>query len=134
LYYGIACVARKLGGEEVKADGGWDVDVGAGGGGSMEAGFRVGKNRRGTVYAGPRPVLGHRVYRYMFDVVALGEGLAGGGLSAVPTKEELARAVEGKVVGCLAKVGIGFYPCPDHTVRTGYWGVITIRGFFRARR
>jgi phosphatidylethanolamine-binding protein (PEBP) family uncharacterized protein len=59
--------------------------------------YRVGRNRRGTVFAGPRPVLGHGLHRYMFDVVGLREPLVGLGDGA--TKEEVGKAVEGKVVG-----------------------------------
>jgi len=89
LYYGIARDVREFRGEEVKAN--RDVE-------EKEAGFRIGRNRRATVYSGPRPVLGYGVYRYMFDVVALREKLDREELIAVLTKEEVARAVEGKVV------------------------------------
>jgi phosphatidylethanolamine-binding protein (PEBP) family uncharacterized protein len=86
LYFGIPGETREFGGEKVVPNGEL-----------KGAGFRVGKNRGGTVYIGPRPVLGHGVHRYMFDVVGLREGLAG--LSEFPTKEECVKAVEGKVVG-----------------------------------
>jgi len=87
LYYGIDGRVTEFGGEGVVPNG--DLKGGKG--------FKVGKNRKGGVYLGPRPVLGHGVHRYMFDVVGLKEGL--GGLGECPTKEECVRAVEGKVVG-----------------------------------
>jgi phosphatidylethanolamine-binding protein (PEBP) family uncharacterized protein len=89
LYWGISGESTEFGGEGVKAKGGLEEGKG----------YQVGKNRRGTVYIGPRPVLGHGVHRYMFDVVALKEKIEGKGLSEVPTKEEMAKVIEGKVVG-----------------------------------
>ncbi len=90
LYYAIAGDVKEFGGEAVNHTGPV-IDQGRE--------FRVGKNRRGTVYSGPRPVLGHRVHRYMFDVIALKEKLGEAALSEVPTKEEVAKAMEGKIVG-----------------------------------
>ncbi|KAE9369707.1 PEBP-like protein [Stipitochalara longipes BDJ] len=86
LYFGIEGGVTEFGGEAIVPNG------------EMKGkGFRVGKNRKGNVYLGPRPVLGHGVHRYMFDVVGLREGLVG--LSECPTKEEFVKSVEGKVVG-----------------------------------
>lgn len=87
IYYGISGESKEFGGEGVVPSGGLKAGKG----------FKVGRNRKGTVYIGPRPVLGHGVHRYMFDVVGLREELVG--LNECPTKEELVKAVEGKVVG-----------------------------------
>ena len=64
----------------------------------LKSGFRVGKNRRNVVYIPCRPPLGHGPHRYFFELVALSENLDPDALSAVPTKEELAELVKGKVV------------------------------------
>jgi phosphatidylethanolamine-binding protein (PEBP) family uncharacterized protein len=87
LYLAIPGSVTEFGGENVDANG----DVKA------VKGYRVGKNRPGTVFAGPRPVLGHGVHRYMFDVIGLREPLVGLGDGA--TKEEVGKAIEGKVIG-----------------------------------
>jgi len=85
LYVGIEGGVTEFGGEKVVPNG------------EMKgSGWKVGRNRKGTVYIGPRPVLGHGVHRYMFDVVGLKEKLQG--LSDCPTKEECVKAVEGKIV------------------------------------
>jgi phosphatidylethanolamine-binding protein (PEBP) family uncharacterized protein len=89
LYWAIPGEATEFGGDAIKKDG----DV------KGIAGYKVGKNRKGTVYLGPRPVLGHGEHRYMFDVVGLNEKLDASKLSEIATKEELSKAIEGKVVG-----------------------------------
>jgi phosphatidylethanolamine-binding protein (PEBP) family uncharacterized protein len=65
----------------------------------LESGYRVGKNRRNWVYIPPRPVLGHGPHRYFFELVALNQKLDPDKISKIPTKEELAEAVKGKVCG-----------------------------------
>ena len=37
----------------------------------LTGGFRYGLNRRRTVWSGPRPVMGHGVHRYFFQIVGL---------------------------------------------------------------
>ena len=37
----------------------------------LRGGFNYGQNRRGTVWIGPRPVLGHGNHRYFFTVIGL---------------------------------------------------------------
>ena len=64
----------------------------------LYGGFRFGRNRMKSVWGGPRPVLGHGPHRYMFQVVGLRSTLDVNSLSQIPTKTELERAVEGKVV------------------------------------
>jgi len=64
---------------------------------TIRSGFKVGKNRRNLVYIPCRPPLGHGPHRYFFELVALAEKLDPDALSAIPTKEELAELVKGKV-------------------------------------
>jgi len=68
--------------------------------------FKLGKNRRGTVYTGPRPPLGHGPHRYLYEVIALKEPLDEKKLSVVPTKDEVAEDIKGKVVGWGVWVGV----------------------------
>ena len=68
--------------------------------------FKYGQNRRGTVYIGPRPVLGHGPHRYFFQVIGLGKKLDQSKLSAAPTKEELAREIQDKIVGWGSWIGV----------------------------
>lgn len=68
--------------------------------------LKLGKNRRGTVYTGARPLLGHGPHRYFYELIALKEPIDERGLSVVPTKDELAAAIVGKVIGWGVWVGI----------------------------
>ena len=77
------------------------------GGNDLKGGFKLGLNRRGTVYGGPRPVLGHGPHRYFYQVIALNEKVDQGGFAAAkPTREELAKAIEGKVVAWGVWIGV----------------------------
>ncbi|KAL8794750.1 MAG: hypothetical protein Q9195_002704 [Heterodermia aff. obscurata] len=66
----------------------------------LSGGFKYGANRMKSVWGGPRPVMGHGVHRYMFQVVALSVKVEdeGGLLNEVPTKAELEKVVAGLVV------------------------------------
>lgn len=66
---------------------------------SVHGGFKFGSNRMKSVWGGPKPVLGHGLHRYMFQVVGLGSSIEQTFASDIPTRSELERAVEGKVVG-----------------------------------
>jgi phosphatidylethanolamine-binding protein (PEBP) family uncharacterized protein len=68
--------------------------------------LKLGKNRRGTVYTGPRPLLGHGPHRYFYELIALKEPVDEKKLSAVPTKDELSIEITGKVVGWGVWVGV----------------------------
>ena len=68
--------------------------------------FKYGQNRKGTVYMGPRPVLGHGPHRYFFQVIGLGQELDQFSLSEAVTKEELSREIQGKVVGWGTWIGV----------------------------
>jgi phosphatidylethanolamine-binding protein (PEBP) family uncharacterized protein len=78
----------------------------AGKGNELKGGFRYGKNLRGTVYSGPKPLRGHGEHRYFYFVIALKEGLDEGKMGKVPTKEELVAQCEGKVLGWGEWIGI----------------------------
>lgn len=75
-----------------------DVVSGVEGTKQIRAGYGVGKNRRNVVYIAPRPPLGHGPHRYIFQLVALSQGLDPKSLSEVPTKQEVEEAIIGKVV------------------------------------
>ena len=65
--------------------------------GSLRGGFRYGANRKKCVWSGPRPVLGHGVHRYVFQVVGLKTALEAP--TPVPTRQEIERAIDGNVAG-----------------------------------
>ena len=71
----------------------------------LTGGFKYGMNRRQTVWGGARPVLGHGMHRYMFQVVGLSESIDTKGLGKVPSKELLEKAVEGKIAAWGVWVG-----------------------------
>lgn len=73
----------------------------------LKGGFKFGQNRMITVYGGPRPVQGHGPHRYFYQVVALDERLAlKPPTTEKPTREELAKAVDGKVLAWGVWVGV----------------------------
>ena len=65
----------------------------------LKGGFKVGKNLRGHVYGGPRPVLGHGPHRYYYEVIALKEPLDVKKMSPIATKAEILEDIVGKVAG-----------------------------------
>ena len=71
----------------------------------LAGGFKYGTNRRQTIWGGARPVLGHGMHRYMFQVVGLSESVDVKGLGDVPSKETLEKAIEGKIVAWGVWVG-----------------------------
>jgi phosphatidylethanolamine-binding protein (PEBP) family uncharacterized protein len=73
---------------------------------ALKGGFKHGKNRRGNVYIPPRPLLGHGPHRYFFTLIALNERVDSSKLSTLPTAEEMAGAIEGKVVGWGEWIGV----------------------------
>jgi phosphatidylethanolamine-binding protein (PEBP) family uncharacterized protein len=72
----------------------------------LKGGFRRGANLRGSVYGGPRALKGHGPHRYYFMVVALKEKLDVSKMSPVAKTAELAREIEGKVLGWGEWVGV----------------------------
>ncbi|KAL6717292.1 hypothetical protein ACLMJK_005207 [Lecanora helva] len=75
-------------------------------GGSVKGGFRFTKNIRGVAYVGARPVLGHGPHRYFYQLVALKEPLDLTAFGGAPSKAQVAKAIEGKVAGWGAWVGV----------------------------
>ena len=69
-------------------------------------GFRVGLNGRCTTYGGPRPLCGHGEHRYFFGVVALKTAVDAKAMSAVATKSQLLKEIEGQVLGSGVWVGV----------------------------
>ncbi|KAK7988153.1 hypothetical protein PG990_005005 [Apiospora arundinis] len=65
----------------------------------LKGGFHYGVTRRGVPYIPPRPLLNHGPHRYFYFVVALSKPLEAGMLKAKATREQIADAIVGKVVG-----------------------------------
>jgi phosphatidylethanolamine-binding protein (PEBP) family uncharacterized protein len=99
LFYRIPAAQATWGGADLAVVGTPPKGKGAG----LVGGARFSPNIRGRVWAGPRPVLNHGSHRYLFQVLAVGEGVDWAGLDASgggrAGKEALRRAVEGKVLG-----------------------------------
>lgn len=66
---------------------------------TLQGGFKFGQNRMKSIWGGPKPVLGHGLHRYMFQIVGLSSSIDGRYSSEIPTRSELEKAVDGKVVG-----------------------------------
>ncbi|KAJ6166574.1 hypothetical protein N7470_002021 [Penicillium chermesinum] len=66
---------------------------------ALQGGFKYGKNRRGIIYIPPRPLVGHGPHRYFFTIVALSQPVDTTHLSALPSIDEIAKDIEGKVLG-----------------------------------
>ncbi|KAH9884483.1 PEBP-like protein [Xylariomycetidae sp. FL2044] len=78
--------------EEVVADPGRALAL-------MKGGFHYGRSMRGVPYIPPRPLMNHGPHRYFFIVVALNEPLGAELLTAQTTREQIADAIVGKVIG-----------------------------------
>ena len=100
LYYAIPATTTTITNRDVRS-----VDP-AGKEKTLKGGFKLGKNIRGTNYAGPRPVIGHGAHRYYYQLIALNEPVDIGNLSAMATKKELAEEIVGKVAGWGLWIGI----------------------------
>lgn len=100
LYYSIPAATTTITNSDVRA-----LDL-AGKETTLNGGFRLGKNLRGTVYGGPRPVMGHGPHRYYYQLIALKEPVDVEKLSAMATKKELAEEIVGKVAGWGVWIGV----------------------------
>ena len=100
VYYAIPVATRSVDESSLEP-------VGKEGANDLKGGFKFGQNRKGTVYGGPRPVLGHGPHRYFYQVIALSEKVDLNGFApAKPTKEQLAKAIEGKVLAWGVWIGV----------------------------
>lgn len=100
VYYAIPADTRSVDNSSLEP-------IGKEGANDLIGGFKFGQNRRGTVYGGPRPVIGHGPHRYFYQVIALSEKVDQKGFAAAkPTREELAKAIEGKVLAWGMWVGV----------------------------
>ncbi|KAJ2969097.1 hypothetical protein NUW58_g10068 [Xylaria curta] len=72
----------------------------------MRGGFHYGRSRNGLPYIPPRPLMNHGPHRYFFIVVAINEELDSELLKAETTREQVAEAIEGKVLGWGMWVGV----------------------------
>ena len=100
VYYAIPADTRSVDNSSLEP-------IGKEGANDLKGGFKFGQNRRGTVYGGPRPVIGHGPHRYFYQVIALSEKVDQKDFAAAkPTREELATAIEGKVLAWGMWVGV----------------------------
>lgn len=97
IYYGIPVITTAVTNADFEAVDGEYM---------LKGGFRYGKNRRGNIYIPPRPLLGHGEHRYFFTLVALSRGIDASKLSSLPTIEEIAKAMDGSVVGWGEWIGV----------------------------
>ncbi|KAB5570285.1 phosphatidylethanolamine-binding protein [Coniochaeta sp. 2T2.1] len=63
----------------------------------VKGGFHY-QPRRGKVYIPPRPLMNHGPHRYFWQIVALSEPLDKEFVKSKPTKEQIAEAINGKVL------------------------------------
>ncbi|GKT46704.1 UPF0132 membrane protein [Colletotrichum spaethianum] len=91
IYGGIASETRQVNAQDFEVE---DENISL-----LKGGFHWGKGRRDVVYLPPRPLLNHGPHRYFFEVVALSEPLDKQMLEARATKEQVAEAIVGKVLG-----------------------------------
>ena len=99
LFYSIPAQTNRITANDIKPVPGNEKER------KLHGGFKYGKNVRGTIYSGPRPLLNHGPHDYYYQVVALKEALDTAKMSAPPTKSELAAAISGKVAGWGAWIG-----------------------------
>ncbi|KAL1626727.1 hypothetical protein SLS56_006720 [Neofusicoccum ribis] len=99
LFYSIPAGTTKVTHEETQV-------VEAGATKSLKGGFRWVPNIRNKHYVGPRPLVGHGPHRYFYQIVALSEPLDVDVLGPKVTKQKIAQAIEGKVVGWGSWVGV----------------------------
>ncbi|KAH7258181.1 hypothetical protein FSOLCH5_002525 [Fusarium solani] len=64
----------------------------------LEGGFYYGASRNGMIYIPPRPLLNHGIHRYWFEIIGLSEPLDEKLVTSKPTREQVAEAINGKVV------------------------------------
>ncbi|KAI0481211.1 PEBP-like protein [Xylariaceae sp. FL0804] len=67
--------------------------------GTLKGGFHFGKSRNGSPYIAPRPLMNHGPHRYFYMVVALKEPLDAKVRTPQTTRDEMADAIVGKVLG-----------------------------------
>ena len=100
LYYAIPADVRSMDVSSLEPVGQQNAN-------ELKGGFKFGQNRMRNVYGGPRPVLGHGPHWYFYQVVALSEKVDQQGFAAAkPMREELAKAIEGKVLAWEMWVGV----------------------------
>ncbi|KAL5091025.1 hypothetical protein Trisim1_003341 [Trichoderma cf. simile WF8] len=64
----------------------------------LNGGFYYGVNRRNSIYIPPRPLLNHGIHRYFFDIIALNEPLDTTTIASKPTRDQIAKEINGKVI------------------------------------
>ena len=97
LYYGIPRVFTGLGDEDFQY--GTEPYT-------VSGGFKYGVCRGGGVYLPPSPMPGHGLHRYFFEIIALNERIDTRKLESPVTLDEISHAIEGKVIGWGAWIGL----------------------------
>ncbi|KAM0303620.1 hypothetical protein ACHAPM_003189 [Fusarium culmorum] len=64
----------------------------------LKGGFYYGANRSGKIYVLPRPLINHGIHRYWFEVIGLSEPLDEKLVISKPNRDQVAEAIQGKVV------------------------------------
>ncbi|KAJ3502035.1 hypothetical protein NM208_g16810 [Fusarium decemcellulare] len=64
----------------------------------LAGGFYYGQSRNGAIYIVPRPLLNHGIHRYWFEIIGLSEPLDEKLVTSKPTRDQVAEAINGKVV------------------------------------
>lgn len=99
IYYDIPATEHGITNKDLRPDPNSDHDN------LLVGGFRYGKNYRNNVYLAPKPPPGD-AHRYFYEVVGLKRRLDLDSFSEKPSKDELAKAVVGKVAGWGAWYGM----------------------------
>lgn len=97
LYYGIPHLYTALADEDFK-NGTQPYTV--------SGGFRYGACRGNGIYLPPAPMPGHGPHRYFFEIIALNERIDARRFKAPVTVDEISHAIEGKVIGWGAWIGL----------------------------
>ncbi|KAF7550213.1 hypothetical protein G7046_g8080 [Stylonectria norvegica] len=64
----------------------------------LKGGFFYGQSRNGSIYIAPRPLLNHGIHRYFYEVIALSEPLDPKFIASKPSREDVGKKIEGKVL------------------------------------
>ncbi|KAF5661668.1 aspartic-type endopeptidase opsb [Fusarium heterosporum] len=64
----------------------------------LTGGFYYGASRNGSIYIAPRPLLNHGIHRYWYEVIGLSEPMDEIFKQSKPSRDQVAQAIQGKVV------------------------------------
>ncbi|KAH6604247.1 hypothetical protein Trco_007693 [Trichoderma cornu-damae] len=90
IYLGIDKNKLSVENDDFKQEGGKSTQ--------LKGGFYYGVNYYKSIYVLPRPLLNHGIHRYFFDIIALNEPLDSKLVASNPTREAIAKEINGKVI------------------------------------